>query len=402
MTQGPSLPHPPGRLKRPGWWIIGVVLLLIMGVVATLLIRASAGANRDDQEVLYWAEKYATYDTSANALAAVELKRLGARAVPVLVRRLGHHRPAAVEATRNFLAAHLSPKLAAGLGLGPDPKNGVLVRMRAAAALALIGPEARAAVPALTRALGDADPLVSEGAIYALGEIGGTGVPVLVRQLGVPEPNLRQRVVYALGQTGASGGPALPALVDLETHDPFSFVRVSASNSWWKLAHTAPTMITGLLFSARAPERAAAAHTLNVRIAADPRVSRRLLELARDADPAVRAEAVGALRRMITFHPEAIPVLTEALTDAEGKIRQLAREGIGRMGSRAAGAVPVLLAGLKDSDPAARESTCLTLERLGTNAAAAQAALAELQNDPVPGVRTAAAAALRAVDGPAH
>ncbi len=402
MTLRPSPPHQTGRVKRPGRWIAAGVLVIILGLAATRLIRASAEARREDRWVQYWAEKYSTYDTSDNALAAVELQRMGARAVPVLVRRLGHHRPAAVEHLRDFLAAHLTPKLATGLGLGPNPANGVLVRMRAAAALALIGPEARAAVPALTRALADADPQVSEGAIYALGEIGGPGVPVLVGQLTMREPRLRQHVVYALGQTGASGGPALPALVDLEAHDPFSFVRVSASNSWWKLAHSAPAMITGLLFSTRPAERAAAAHTINAVMAADPRVTRRLLELARDADPGVRMEAIGSLRRLVNFHPEAIPVLTEALTDAEGKIRQLAREGIGRAGSRAAAAVPALLAGLKDADPAAREATCVILGRLGTNAGVAQGPLAELRNDPVAEVRVAAATALRAVDGPVH
>lgn len=67
----------------------------------------------------------------------------------------------------------------------PNP----LVRRRAAEILARIGPDAKDAVPALIRALGDRDEEVRKAATRALGEIGpgaADAVPVLIEVLREP------------------------------------------------------------------------------------------------------------------------------------------------------------------------------------------------------------------------
>lgn len=72
----------------------------------------------------------------------------------------------------------------------PDPA----LRADAARALALMGPLAEPAIPALTRALGDSDEAVRIGAARALGQIGPTAreaVPVLIEALRRAEASER-------------------------------------------------------------------------------------------------------------------------------------------------------------------------------------------------------------------
>src|SRR5262249_12161491 len=60
--------------------------------------------------------------------------------------------------------------------LSPDPRS----RANAAAELAQIGPDAKAAIPALISALGDVDARVRVQASLALGGIGRAAVPALI------------------------------------------------------------------------------------------------------------------------------------------------------------------------------------------------------------------------------
>src|SRR5262249_40864558 len=145
--------------------------------------------------------------------------------------------------------------------------------LRAAGALGLgmIGPDAKDAVPALDKALGDADPLVRVSAAQALGQIlkdEARGItPVLVRGVkdttkavrvraaapsgspGIPDPeaiaarataledrgadgDVRLQIVFTLGKVGPpakkTGGQLLAALHDGEVR-----VRLAAAQALW-------------------------------------------------------------------------------------------------------------------------------------------------------------------------
>jgi HEAT repeat protein len=65
------------------------------------------------------------------------------------------------------VSADAVPELIRGLE-SPDPN----ARVRSAASIGRIGPDAKQAVPALTTALKDPDPSVQAAAAYSLGQIG--------------------------------------------------------------------------------------------------------------------------------------------------------------------------------------------------------------------------------------
>ena len=95
------------------------------------------------------------------------------------------------------------------------------VRQRAAKALENIGPESKAAVPALIEALKDRD--VRTRAAAALGKIGPEAklaVPALIEILKNKDRNVvwdaivQRRAVYALGNIGPEAKLAVPALIE--------------------------------------------------------------------------------------------------------------------------------------------------------------------------------------------
>jgi hypothetical protein len=97
----------------------------------------------------------------------------------------------------------------------------------AAEALGRLGPEARAAVPALAAAASDPLPEVRWRAIWALGRIGpaaGAAVPVL--RAALSDPEVCWRAAEALGGIGPGAVAAVPDLVGCACR------RCEASDTW--------------------------------------------------------------------------------------------------------------------------------------------------------------------------
>ncbi len=103
------------------------------------------------------------------------------------------------------------PRLQIGLER-PDPR----VRIMAAETLAQLGPAAAAAVPALTKRIGEDDePLVRAHCALALAQMGNasrTAVPALVQMLQSEPGGGRRAVLFALGNLGPVAIDALPNL----------------------------------------------------------------------------------------------------------------------------------------------------------------------------------------------
>ena len=95
----------------------------------------------------------------------------------------------------------------------------------AAVALGEIGPDARAAVPALVGAFSHHSRDVHRSAARALGQIGPVCIPALLPALNAPSPRVRQNALEALRWLGP---PAVPALIDALINDDPQ-VRITAA-----------------------------------------------------------------------------------------------------------------------------------------------------------------------------
>jgi hypothetical protein len=78
--------------------------------------------------------------------------------------------------------------------------------------VAIVGPAAAEAVPALTQIMRERDRDLSYQASQALVKIGGTGIDALIEALKADEDRVRFIAVVALQNAGAAGKPAIPEL----------------------------------------------------------------------------------------------------------------------------------------------------------------------------------------------
>src|SRR5437867_5222939 len=137
----------------------------------------------------YWGRALRDEDPTVQVETRKVLKEGGAAAVPVLVELLREGRGSGSAAAEE--------------------------RWTAATLLGQIGPEARAAVPALIEALKDPDPHVRSVAVSALSEVdpkARDAIPALVELLKTDEP---MRAIQALARFGPEAREAVPVLTGL-------------------------------------------------------------------------------------------------------------------------------------------------------------------------------------------
>jgi len=205
--------------------------------VAWVLSRVGAAAEPAMPELLraldkdHWPHKYAGYfsaralgnigkpaipglckvfaggDAAARANAARALGWMGAdakEAVPALIGRFKNDSSGTVRGRAAVALIEIDPTgaevisaLAEALG---DKAYGV--RHTVAKVLGTCGPAAKAAIPALEKALKDERKEVKRAAALALGKIGKDAVPVLEKALGTNDPFVRRYAARALGNVG--------------------------------------------------------------------------------------------------------------------------------------------------------------------------------------------------------
>jgi HEAT repeat protein len=110
----------------------------------------------------------------------------------------------------------------------------VVLRRKLTYALSQIGPEAKAAVPALAQAVSDPDFHVRGNAVRALGAIGpdaAAAVPDLIKALSDPESEIRKAAATALGKIGPRAKEAIPALEGKSKDDRDYEVRRAAAQA---------------------------------------------------------------------------------------------------------------------------------------------------------------------------
>jgi HEAT repeat protein len=394
--------------------------------------------------------------TEKSAAARELLASFGPRVVPVLVKALHAEEAAQREAAADVLGRIGPPARAAGpalidalkdnssavalmaamaLAQVDSRRGGAAVQLLAdslevpgaALALANIGPDARAAVPALIAALRPrrktADQeLMRLHARLALARIGRPAVPALIEALKDKREGVAPLAGGALGWVLPPPKEAVPALrTALQDDRPHAAVYAHALGQLGPLARSAVPDLTELLTDAAS--RAEAAVAL-VRI--DPEQAKRavppLLKDLQGQDEKQRQAAVLAVARLGTAAQAAaddlvtllrdrlltemeiialrenwagaIPGLVELLKAPDADCRKRAVFALGQIGPAAQAALQPLIAALADRDSSVRAGAAQVLQTIGPKASEAVSALiANLQAAPVE-VRATAAAAL--------
>lgn len=234
-------------------------------------------------------------------------------------------------------------------------------KVAAADALGELGGAAKAAVPALVKALEDGNIEVRVAAARALGSLGPAtkdAVGPLTKTLKDSEPKVRGYAAFALGKIGPASAPAAADVAVLLT-DPSVDIRRAAVTALSEIRPGPKVMI--------------------------PILSKVL----KDAD---RSVVLPALHALAELGEAGVPGLTEALADP--KARYWACLALGEIGPAAKSAAPDLAKLLKEADPEVRLQASVALGQIGPAAAPQAASLLPLLADEQPGVQIGAIFAL--------
>ncbi len=342
--------------------------------------------------------------------------------IPSLLRMMGGDDEGAVRAAcantldrisvpTNFTAA-VVPELIVALG-PPDRRT----RAMACSMLGKLGPEARAAIPALVamareergealrpdRSNWSADTL----AIEALGRIApktdsaGQVVAVLSGLVRTAPPDKKSVAIIALDGFGPAAESAVPDLIhvlpdgtdaDAKRPDPFTVAdALSRIAPGTKSAGEAIAALLGLLRAVSPRLRWAAAHALGAfgpaAESAVPDLIRMLVE-ATDADASgvdnPAASALGRIAPGTKSADRAVAALTDMLTSESRSTRLAGIRALRSFGTEAAAAIPHLRALAKEPDAKARpdERTALEDSWVRTSAQATLKSLREVVEHP--------------------
>ena len=372
--------------------VIGLAALTVCALAGAL--SAWRNASRpvfQGKSVKAWSLRlYGSDPDRGNATTA--LQALGPQAVPRLTGLL-QTRDSAFHKRLWSLLKKLPPRVRSAALRHIEPPNATVVRMAAARSLGIIGPEARAAVPALIGTLRDQETGVRWEAAAALGRIGKDSVPALIEGLWDRDVKVRHAATYALGAVGPEASAAIPVLIRrLKDEDPG--VRASAASSLSGIGAPALPTLMDLLAREPGAEREAAAKVLLRFYGSRGWAGQPRLSLAQDDASGARARAIEKLGALRPADDVVLKVLLGSLKDPAAEVRLTALRALDPESLKPATLLPALVGCLRDESPAVRECSARMLGNLGVPTPLAVVLLKRLAEDPEEPARAAALEAL--------
>lgn len=365
MMSRPANPEPvfasprPRRSLRVGRlvaWGLCSVLFVLLALVFVGGVRRPADPMCAGRRLSAWLADLVSPDGLARGAATNAIRRIGTNAVPALTAQLATPDPvlgrSATDA-RNYLPRGLwvfAMRLA-------QPRAGLERRWQAAAGLAALGAEAAPAVPALARAVHDPDPRVSAAAIEALRGVRPAGLIAMVGALSTTNATLFAQLCSAIGRCGpdaalvatqlvavlpdappiwrphlhaaltAAGASAVGPLARLLGNDQAALGDAAAAALRAMMVEDYPTVkaVIALLQSSDLALRRGAARVLAGRTFWERRTMAALAGALADPEPAVRLEAIAALRAASEWSDQAtnaLPAIQARLAAATGAERE--------------------------------------------------------------------------------
>ncbi len=315
------------------------------------------------------------------AEAGRTLWRLGPKAESIVPALLSVAQGAVEKAApaRELLASfgpRLVPVLAKALHAGETAK-----REAAADVLGRLGPPARPAVPALIEALRDKSAAVALTAAMALAQVdatrGGAAVQLLADSLDMPGAAL---ALANIGPEARAAVPALIAALKLSKDTPDQeLIRFYARLALARIGRPAVPALIEALKDQREGVAPLAGEALGW-VLPPPKEAVPALRAALQKDRRHAAVYAHALGQLGPLARPAVPELTELLTD--GASRAEAAVALVRIDpDQAKGVVPLLVKDLQAEDEKQRQAAVLAVARLGPTAQAAADTLVTLLRD---------------------
>ena len=318
------------RRRLIGLAVLGVCLLA--GVV--VVRRGMRDPLYQGKTIKTWALQIIASDAETHARSVALFRTMGTNAVPGLIRLLESRDPmwckALWRATMN-----LSPKLRVRLLRHTRGAEQELDHQAAARALQLIGPDAKAAVPALARVLHGQERVARWDAAYALASIGKDAVPALVAALNDQDPEARTAAITALLHIGPGAEAAIPALF-ARLQDDNPGVRLQASEALSAIGPAAGQVLIHAIERERGIVQQRAAKVLMSMMFARRAAEPALLKMASDEDPLSRAQAIETLAGLHLSDARVKATITAALNDPAPEVRTAATQALHDLGVGAA------------------------------------------------------------------
>lgn len=343
-------------------------------------------------------------DVAASAERALEHLETAA---PALASALGTKDAALGARIASVLVAQGAPAVAALAG--NFEKGNKALALESAALLGRLGTAAEKAVPTLARAAAGKDADVRAAASSALTAIGSPAGLWLAEALRSASPSSRagaSKVLSEMVPPPAEAAEALAAaLLDPDEKVRENAARALAAYPAGTQAFSSESFISALFRAARSPDESASvwASITLVRIGAP--AGKWLAGALKAPDPAARADAALVLSRMFPPPAEAAAAVLAALKDADPAVRLAAAGALGSYALTALSALPKnaareLAAALKGGDAALRSALIFPLGRLAPKNRQAAAAVLGALEDRDPEVKKSAASVVRFL-GPA-
>ena len=393
-AKGPPLDAP---VRFPTTSLAVVRAADVPGLLAQLGHRLAAH-RKTASALLARVEQSAAADTAVRLAEVATTGGAGAwpaqRAAAETLRAMGPSAKAALPALQKALPAAVARRdgTAARLMLG-----------------AIRGIDERAAAPAagpLGKLLGSADPYVqylAAGLLKRLGPDGGGAGPVLAETMRSGHPRVCREAGEALCAIGPAARDALPTLrtvlleaLQAKRDVPCGLLTAAFGKIDPAGVKPAVPRIAAMLSASDAPLRRLAARTLAQIGPAGERAVDALVAALRSDDEELRKLASGALTRMRAGVPTAA-ALAGVVAGGQGAARLAAVGSLTDMGSRAAPAVAALVKALGDTDLPLARAAARALGAIGAGAKEAVVPLADALKGKDTELARAAAAALGSI-----
>jgi HEAT repeat protein len=277
-------------------------------------------------------------------------------------------------------------------------------RIRVVRAMAEMGHDAQAAIPALLQAWRKPDAVLGKQVADALAKIGppsSDDCGVLNDAFKDDRREARMYAARSLLRLGPAGQKALPGLL-AGCSDSDQEVRLTCLQALTRVSDTGNKEVLGELVKAlrdpAASVRKQAARSLKQagRKAWTDALPALLAALA-DSDDSVADEVESTLNALGPARPEDVTALAKALKNSSSRVRSFAAWQVGFLGPKALSARSALADAVNDDHRPVRLGAIDALRQMGPEAAPALAPLLKALRDPEMQVRIHAAAALGAI-----